>query len=140
MTALGKRQRIVVGYDGSADARAALDWAARFASATDATVRVVAAWTWPISYGYPIGCADYAPEVDAKDLAERAVAELQLPADRVEVAVLEGSAGPVLVDASSDADLIVVGSRGHNAAVSALLGSVSAYCVHHSKVPVVVVR
>ena len=41
----------------------------------------------------------------------------------------EGTAGQVMVDESKDADLLVVGSRGHGAYTGMLLGSVSAHCV-----------
>ncbi|RCW39632.1 universal stress protein family protein [Halopolyspora algeriensis] len=43
-------------------------------------------------------------------------------------------------DTSEDADLLVVGNRGHGTFTRALLGSVSQYCMHHAPCPVVVVR
>jgi hypothetical protein len=54
--------------------------------------------------------------------------------------VTEGHAAEVLLRASKGADLLVVGSRGHGGFASAMLGSVSLYCVLHAHCPVVVVR
>jgi nucleotide-binding universal stress UspA family protein len=49
-------------------------------------------------------------------------------------------AGPALVEAARDADLLVVGSRGRGGWKALLLGSVSMHCVTHAPGPVVVVR
>ena len=54
--------------------------------------------------------------------------------------VIQGNAAQVLLDVARDADLLVVGSRGHGGFTGALLGSVSQHCVHHAPCPVVVVR
>jgi nucleotide-binding universal stress UspA family protein len=57
----------------------------------------------------------------------------------VETVIAEGSAVRVLVDASADADLLVVGTRGHGRLLSTIVGSTAAGCAHRSRVPVVVV-
>jgi nucleotide-binding universal stress UspA family protein len=58
----------------------------------------------------------------------------------VEPAVVQGSAALVLLDATRDADLLVLGTRGHGGFTGMLLGSVSQHCLHHAVCPVVVVR
>jgi nucleotide-binding universal stress UspA family protein len=58
----------------------------------------------------------------------------------VETSTVEGHAAPVLLDAASDADLLVVGSLGHGRFSGMLMGSVSTHCVEHANCPVVVVR
>jgi nucleotide-binding universal stress UspA family protein len=45
----------------------------------------------------------------------------------------------VLVDASGDADLLVVGSRGHGGFVGMLLGSVSGQVSTYAQCPTVIV-
>ena len=52
---------------------------------------------------------------------------------------VEGHALTVLVEASKEAAILVVGSRGHSDLAGALLGSVGMHCVHHSVCPVVVI-
>jgi nucleotide-binding universal stress UspA family protein len=56
------------------------------------------------------------------------------------VAVGQGQAAEVLVNVAEDADLLVVGSRGHGGFSGLLLGSVSAQCAHHAPCPLLIVR
>jgi len=62
--------------------------------------------------------------------------------DSVSTRVVVGAGSPaeVLVDASRDADLLVVGSHGHGAVRDLLVGSVALHCVVHAPCPVLVVR
>jgi nucleotide-binding universal stress UspA family protein len=142
----GKR-KIVVGVDGSRPADAALRWAIGQAKLTGDTVEAVMAWQYPIavgSYGWaPVVMDDGA---DLQSMAEKSLAEaidrVVQPDGGIEVdrLVTEGYAPNVLVEASANADLLVVGSRGHGTFADALLGSVSQNCAHHAKCPVVIVR
>ena len=58
----------------------------------------------------------------------------------VRVVAVPGATGPVLVEQSRTAALLVVGHRGRGELASALLGSVGLYCVLHAHSPVLVIR
>jgi nucleotide-binding universal stress UspA family protein len=62
------------------------------------------------------------------------------PAIVVEETALKGNPATALIDAAAQADLLVIGSRGHGGVVGTLLGSVSLQCVTRAACPVVVVR
>lgn len=136
------QHRIVVGVDGSVPSKAALAWAISQARLTGAMVEAVIAWEFPMMVGYPMPVSD----VDWEDLATKvvgdAVADVAGGAEPVKITnkVMQGNAAQVLVDESTGADLLVVGSRGHGGFVEALLGSTGQHCVHHATCPVVVIR
>jgi nucleotide-binding universal stress UspA family protein len=138
---------ITVGFDGSHSAQQALEWAMREAAFRQApltvlTVHPVAASGWT---GNPIILAEDQPEVDkARQAAEEAIAkaaaELGEPcAAPVTVRAVSGFPAKQLINASRDADLVVVGSRGHSRISRLLLGSVSSEVLHYAHCPVVVV-
>lgn len=133
-------EKVVVGIDGSPDSKKALAWAETYATRTGADITLVTAWQWPTSYGVPLAWDQYDPSVDAQKVLEKAMAELSLPRERVHPRVVQGPAAEVLARASRDADLLVVGTRGHGSLAGAILGSVSSHCVHHAHCAVVVVR
>jgi nucleotide-binding universal stress UspA family protein len=54
--------------------------------------------------------------------------------------ILHGHGADELVRHSAHADLLVLGSRGHNKLASLLLGSTSDYCAQHAMCPVMIVR
>ena len=54
--------------------------------------------------------------------------------------MLDAAAAPTLIDAGRNAQLVVVGSRGRGGLRGMLLGSVSQQLIHHSEVPVAIVR
>jgi len=139
--------RIVVGVDGSPSSKAALAWAVEQAGLTGASVEAVIAWHYPVAVGgipfAPMGAGDFTDygELAAKVLDEATAATVD-PDGPVKVSsvVREGNAAQVLLDAAKDAELLVVGSRGHGGFTEALLGSVSQACVHHARCPVVIIR
>lgn len=135
--------RIVVGADGSDGSKGALRWAARQAARTGAVVEAVIAWEWPAFFGMATGITEgFDPPGIAGRVLDNAIREAlgeNFPAG-LRTRVTEGRAGQVLVDASRDAELLVVGTRGRGGLADAFLGSVSTYCVHHAQCPVVVIR
>lgn len=135
-------RRIVAGIDGSPASLRALEWAARQAELTDATLEVVVAWEWPNSFGWSAIPNDYNPALDAEKLLETLLATLRVRHPDVPITskVVEGHPAPVLVNESQGADLLVVGSRGHGEFVGMLIGSTSEHCVANSACPVVVFR
>jgi hypothetical protein len=52
MTTQLKPSRIVVGIDGSEESKRALRWAAKLAADLDAGVDAIAAWRYPVAYGW----------------------------------------------------------------------------------------
>jgi nucleotide-binding universal stress UspA family protein len=135
---------IVVGYDGSEHADRALDRAVQLAG-TGAQLVVVSSARLETGGAHPRGSASPV-DPGAEEAAIQALdkARARLNEKGVEGRTLEahGDAADVLVREAEavGADLIIVGTRGHNAAQRALLGSVSTRVVHHAHCDVLVVR
>lgn len=131
--------RIVVGYDGGADAVAALDWALRTARLEQRALRVVVA----ASAMDPVLIPDFHARTERLAGEWRAEAERVIKAAKLtdaSVEVVHGPAVAVLLHAVTAGDLLVVGSRGHAPFVETLGGSVSQHLARHASCPVVVVR
>jgi len=138
---------IVVGVDGSPNSERALDWAMRLAAALHAPLTVLAVHEVAKSYwgGIPvIGPADR-PLLEklhqaAEKMTQKTASRLGAagPAE-VNVRVVNGFVVKELVDASRDADLVVVGARGGSGFARLLMGSVSSEVVQHSACPVAIV-
>jgi nucleotide-binding universal stress UspA family protein len=136
---------VLVGVDGSTESLAALRFAAEAAAVSGSALHVLHAWVAPYwataMWSPPIHDIDESRAVAAATLRNSVSAALgDAPGPRVEQSVLEGPAGPALVEAAREADLLVVGSRGRGGWKALLLGSVSMHCITHAPGPVVVVR
>ncbi len=136
--------RIVVGVDGTPSSVAALRWAARLAGALDLGIDAVTVWEYAgRQHSYTVTPEGDYPRDDAShrliDAAE-AVFGTDRPA-RLRLLVHSGRS-PIrtLLDASRDAELLVLGSRGHSGVTGVLLGSVSAACAERARCPVLVVH
>ncbi len=135
--------RIVVGVDGSATAAQALAWAADLADRTGACLRAVMSWEDHYADMWVPGSGVGVDRLTVTRRAlEHAVGRVARdhPSVSMELSPVEGPPARTLVAAADDADLLVVGSRGHGGLAGTLLGSVSLYCVTHAPCPVVVFR
>jgi nucleotide-binding universal stress UspA family protein len=140
-------QRIIVGVDGSAGSRTALEGAGDEAVRHGSELVVLTAWlpTPPPLAGtsstLPTHGVTDAGET-AKELLMEAIQEVlgEHPPVLVHPQVKEGNAAKLLIDLSEEADLLVVGSSGHGGFAGMLLGSVSQHVAAHAKCTVVVVR
>lgn len=138
---------LVVGYDGSQDARAALDWAVREAGARHLALRLVLVEVDTSGWDAAAATIAGAPVLTAALPPERAAAVLEpalaVAADagvQARAVTAAGATTAVLVEESRTAGMVVIGSRGHGAASSAVLGSTVSHVASHAHCPVVVVR
>ncbi len=136
---------VVVAYDGSPASATALTWAAREAGCRRARLRVL--------FAADVGSGQTGGEEVLEQAGHEAGVQLtnegaawaaKVEGGPVEVAVETdvrlGDPTSALVEASADADLLVVGNRGRGALVGALLGSVAFSVTAQAACPVVVVR
>ena len=134
---------IVVGVDGSPLSETALGFAIEEARLRHAAVHV--------TYAYPVLASaltgstgnDYYEQVEseAKTFLQ-GIVEHAPASEGVNVTWLAvpGNPSEVLIEASREATLLVIGSRGVGGFMGLLMGSVSTQCVHYSHCPVLVVR
>jgi nucleotide-binding universal stress UspA family protein len=141
------RPGIVVGIDGSAASKAAIDWATREAAmrSVPLTLAHVASGlvgTWPHTPP-PTGFGEW-QQRHGRELitdAVRIVEDATRGTDsvRVKTEIYYSAVIPTLIDMSKDAELTVVGRRGV-AGLEALLGSVSSGLIRHAHCPVAVIH
>lgn len=141
-------QLLVVGVDGSPASHTGLVWALTRAQRTGARVRAIRCWmpvlvkAWEAAVtGEPVP-----PVTEQRARAERQLAQIVAAAwvwvpnavgqVDVEQKVLYGLAGPTLVSAAANAELLIVGHGYHM--IDLRHRSVSWYCLRHARCPVLV--
>jgi len=134
----GPNNRIVVGFDSSDNASAAVRWALDFASA-DATISVVSAVEVAPWLGEDLTRERFPDEVAEQERSIVDAIDLIDPGRRTERVVVLDTPRSALTDAAKTADLVVVGARGRGVIASELLGSVSTWLLQEAVAPVVVV-
>ena len=143
---MGKWRTIVVGVDGSPGSRAALAWAA--AEAADHGADLVVLNVWEHTLMPPAGSVSvserYVPDPSqrtAEDLLSVIKETLgEDPPVPVQPRVKQGRPAKVLIEESTNADLLVVGKRGHGGFAGLVLGSVSQHVAAYAECPVTVDR
>jgi nucleotide-binding universal stress UspA family protein len=134
---VGPTRPVVVGSDGSAAAGAAVDFAAEWAAAASAPLVVVTSTGGHLVENVTEGALRALADGVATSAASRVRA--RWPALTVTTRVQDCPAEVTLVEASADAGLVVVGTRGRGAFRGMLLGSVSHAVIHGAQCAVVVV-
>lgn len=138
---------LIVGVDGSAASRAAVEWAAHDASLRNVSLTLVhvagsLSGTWPQTPP-PIGFGEWQQQQGRRIIEEatgvvnevtRVTGGITVKSEMYYSAVV-----PTLVDMSKEAEMVVVGCRGQGA-FAALLGSVSSGLIHHAHCPVAVIH
>lgn len=143
-----EHQRLAVAVDSSEPGERALDWAFDAANRRGWRLRVVHAWDVHV-VGFDVDDSTY-PEGGILDEVKEAETRLssevlaghraKYPDVEVEIHIDRGNTDRVVLDASRDCDLLVVGSKGHGALASMLLGSVTHRVLHHATCSVCVVH
>ncbi|MFD8703410.1 universal stress protein [Kitasatospora sp. NPDC059648] len=143
---------IVVGTDGSEPSRRAVLFALREAQLRGVGVRAVCAFGggrtqpssramtgWRDSGGEPLPHLHDAVAREVTDSVEELRQLVGEPYVEVEVCCERGRPAHVLLEASQDAAMLVVGSRGAGLWGRLALGSTSTEVIHHAHLPVIVV-
>ncbi|MCD7442332.1 universal stress protein [Streptomyces lincolnensis] len=134
---------VVAGLDGSAESRAAAEWAAREAKLRGLTLKLLHVWE-PVPE--PVAQAPLVGGETLQHWSERIPREaaegirLRHPGVEVEARHEPGRPAEILTEAAQDAELLVLGSRGMSGIGGFMVGSVGLAVVAHAERPVVMVR
>lgn len=135
---------VVVAIDDSDPSRAALLWAAQHARTIHAELQVVHVLRYdfgdPVAWAPGLPGAPHTVSAGIVDANKHLLHQLFLataPEPSWSLRFLDGPAGHTIVDAAAEAQLLVVGTRGHRGLERLLVGSVSHYCLAQATCPVV---
>ena len=140
---------IIVGVDGSDESGQALGWAMREAALRHVPLTVVTVREPPVRLATQIywgvrtfpdgGLSHEQMKQSVREFVGKVASEVGQTVPGITVSVVTGRAAQELINASGDADLLVVGSRGAGGCARLLMGSVSMQVTYHAKCPVVVI-
>jgi nucleotide-binding universal stress UspA family protein len=135
----------LVGLDGSIESIGALTTAIDLGSPIEAKLVLVFVRHTPATVaGSPeaLSAHELALDAIAGDIREAAAAQLKEYLGSWELVQRSGDPTTALIEAARDhdAELIVIGHRGHSELIDLMLGSVASRLVHHSPVAVLVAK
>ena len=143
-TGRGDRDDVLVGWDESGGAVAALEEGIRLVQWTGGVLRIVCVLESPFRFtdafmSDPTLAAGWSDELERwiNESLETALASVdgRVPAT---TAMAEGQAGIRLAELGGEAAFILTGSSGHGPITRAMVGSTSVSLLHHATVPVIV--
>ena len=132
---------IIVGIDGSDSSIEALRHAEWLAKPLGAHVKALTCWNYPNAYIVPYALGNFDFKEAAQKVLDTAVESafgLDYPRG-LTTELVQGSARSVLIEASKDAALLVLGRRGFGGFKGLLMGSVSSSCTAYAHCPVMIV-
>ena len=137
---------IIVGVDGSGHSQRALVRAIKEAAAHQAPLTVITVHQAIMGFGggpvfYPEDLTETERVREAAQAeTDKALAEAGEPRpESVTVKAIHGFPPEVLIEASRDADMIVLGSRGVGGFGHLMMGSVTSQVAHHASCPILIV-
>jgi nucleotide-binding universal stress UspA family protein len=143
--------RVMAGIDCSEGSKAALLFALQDAARRGVPLEVVTAYR-PPEYWMDFNVVGEQEEARMREqlraqtedrlrsFVDAVTADLPLPLPEIHIRAARGEAADALVREAHGADLLVVGSRGHGAFHTMLLGSTSMQVTMHATCPVTVVH
>lgn len=145
--------RILLAVDGSVSSDRAVELVGSFHLPDKSHIRVVSAqptyvdvmalsWASVGTTPQPLETEDDVATRHHREAIERAELALRRPGVIVEGFLVRGRPGTAVVDEAKafEADLVVLGSRGHGTIATMVLGSTAAEVVDHAPCPVLVAR
>lgn len=133
---------ILVGIDGTEESLDALTWAIKEADLRDTEVRAIMAYDipWTIVFSGSYTEADYRRGFDKifQEIVHRV--EADHPGAKLDMELVKRKPALALVEASEDAEMLVVGSHSYGPLKGFHVGSVASYCASHAHCPVVIHR
>jgi nucleotide-binding universal stress UspA family protein len=134
--------RVVAGVDASDSSHAAAKWAAKEAKIRGRGLTLTSAVLPPATVG-GLGippALDFLDALHAEAADQLKIVADSLPCEGIETVAEIASPGALLIEASREAHMVVVGSRGTGGFTGLLLGSVGSQVAANAKCPVVVWR